>query len=80
MELRVSELSGYSFHFTGKSVVNHQKVLEYIARKNDEPVDRFHVFFAGGEWNAWTADTLSDTTARIRRTFAAILPRNMHDG
>lgn len=71
--LSIPELSGYSFHFAGRLEVNHIQAREYVARKDGESVDRFHVFFVGGEWNTWTADSLSETTIRIRRTFAAAL-------
>lgn len=71
--LSVPEVSGYSFHFAGELKVNHMRAREYVARKDGESVDRFHVFFAGGVRNAWTADSLSETTIRIRRTFAATL-------
>jgi hypothetical protein len=71
--LSVPELRDYSFHFAGWLDVSHMQAREYVARKDGESVDRFHVFFAGGEWNAWTADSLSETTIRIRRTFAATL-------
>lgn len=71
--LSIPELSGYSFHFADELEVNHMQAREYVARKDGESVDRFHVFFASGEWNAWTADSLSETTIRIRRTFAVAL-------
>lgn len=67
------ELVDYSFHHAGRLMINHMPVQDYVARKDGESVDRFHVFFASGEWNAWTADSLSETTIRIRRTFAATL-------
>ena len=72
----VPELSGYSFHFAGWLDVSHMRAREYVAHKDGEPIDQFHVFFAGGEWNAWTADSLSETMIRIRRTFAATLTRS----
>ena len=74
--LSIPELNGYNFHFAGELNVNHMRAREYVASKDGESVDRFHVFFAGGEWNAWTADSLAETTIRIRRTVAAALTRS----
>ena len=67
------ELVGYSFHHAGRLMINQMPVQDYVARKDGESVDRFHVFFAAGVWNAWIADTVSEATIRRRRAFAAAL-------
>ncbi len=71
--LSTPDLRGDSFHLAGELVVNQVQVREYIVRKDGESADRFHVFFAAGVWNAWTADTVSEAAIRRRRAFAAAL-------
>jgi hypothetical protein len=63
----------YSYHKTSDYRKNGMHCMEYVVRINDTPVDRFRVFYTGGQWSAWTADTISESTKARRRAFAASL-------
>lgn len=49
---------------------------EYLVTQGNKPIDRFKVFRVIGDsfqWDAWTSDTMSETTKQRRREFATTL-------
>lgn len=62
-----------TYHQTREVRINGILMREYVARNNDQPIDRFMVFRSGSTWIAWTSDTISGASQARRVSFAATL-------